>query len=310
MLEPQKLRKLQEYAGILADQGQGAESEGRNDDAVKAYIKLVDVLLLLARESEEHTTWNQYTKQAESYQIRVKSLMPADQQVGQAYPPKSEPKPVQRPPLASESAANPNKMGSLRKILKPFQKPEEEIPEPVRIPTAVQKPVQSQQVKQVEQDAVIATCQKKLEAIGLENKSLKEKIDAVLNEKENLSSYYENQIRELNEKIASSVPRNDYEALQVQLSEMISFAEYERLKTEISNRVPKKEYDDILNRLINSVPREMYLASELKASHLEESLKESVPAKILDNLAAEVSLLTMLASIPVNGSDDKEPKEN
>ncbi len=334
MLEPQKLRKLQEYVTILTDQGQSAESEGRNEDAVKAYIKLVDVLLLLARESEDHSTWSQYTKQAESYQNRVKSLIPADQQIGfhQAPPPpslpKAEPKqaftPNPRPNAIPQSHPPPidqgaSRVGSLRKILKPFQKVED-APVQKSIPAPGQQALSYSQnltqpaeranptaksPKPTELELVVSTYQKKLDAAMTEIRSIKEQLVAAQNERENLTTYYEGQIRELNERLVNSVPRADYDELQLQLSEMITKAEYERLKAEVADRVPRQEYDELLSRVMNSVPRDLYLAAEVKATKLEEGLREMVPRKILDEIATEITMLTMLAKIPI-GDSEKE----
>lgn len=322
MIEPQKLRKLQEFLGILEEQGQSAERDGRNEDAVKSYIKLVDVLLLLARESEDHTKWSEYTKQAEAYQNRVKSLIPPDQEFGARPIPRSpEQRPqVQKPIQQKQTIPSPAvdqaaKGGALRKILKPFQHIEDPIATAANspalapsalIPQSTTTSIQRQQQKPSEQEIMISSLERKLEAAIGEIKLLKEKLDAQASERENIVSYYESQVRELNEKLSVSIPKSEFDMLQSQFSEMITKQEYERLKAEISQRVPKEEYDELLGKLMSSVPRELYLTSELKVARLEENLKESLPKKVLDDLSAEVTLLAMLANIPMEQSENPQ----
>lgn len=306
----------------MEEQGQAAESEGRNEDAAKTYIKLVDVLLLLARETEDHTKWSEYTKRAEDYQNRVRSLIPPDQEFGARPIPRApEQRPqVQKPIQPKQTVPSPPSLdaaakgGALRKILKPFQHGEETpmistARPPALAPTAIipQSTVPSiQQQKPSEQEIMISSLERRLEAAMGEIKSLKEKLDSAASERENVVLYYESQIRELNERLSVSIPKSEFDMLQSQLSEMITKQEYERLKAELSQRVPREEYDDLLSKLMDSVPREIYVASELKAAKLEESLKTTLPKKVLDELASEVTLLGMLAKIPIGQLQDPE----
>ena len=75
-MDAEKNKKLQQYATILTDQAKEAERTGKPEDAIKHYLKLVDVFLVLASEAQDHNTWLQYIRQAEAYQTRIKSLVP------------------------------------------------------------------------------------------------------------------------------------------------------------------------------------------------------------------------------------------
>ncbi len=134
------LRKIKNSSStppILTDQAKEAEQTGKSEDAIKHYLKLVDVFLVLASEAPDHNTWMQYIRQPEAYQTRIRSLVPKDQPtqdiVGRIPPPPSERSAVQTnvrrtepssvQPIAnsqntSASAARPS---PISKILKPFQ---------------------------------------------------------------------------------------------------------------------------------------------------------------------------------------------
>ena len=93
-MDAEKNKKLQQYATILTDQAKEAEQSGKSDDAIKHYLKLVDVFLVLASEAADHNTWLQYIRQAEAYQTRIRSLVPKDQGsqdlIGRIPPPPNE----------------------------------------------------------------------------------------------------------------------------------------------------------------------------------------------------------------------------
>ena len=75
-MDEEKNKKLQQYAVVLTAQAEGEERSGKHDEAIKHYLKLVDVFLVLAAEAQDHNTWLQYIRQAEAYQGRTKVFGP------------------------------------------------------------------------------------------------------------------------------------------------------------------------------------------------------------------------------------------
>ena len=135
-MDAEKNKKLQQYATILTDQAKEAEQSGRSEDAIKHYLKLVDVFLVLASEAPDHNTWSQYIRQAEAYQTRIRSLVPKDQGpqdlMGRIPPPPNERNNslnVRRLEPITQQSSSPQpiptttntRSSPITKILKPFQ---------------------------------------------------------------------------------------------------------------------------------------------------------------------------------------------
>ena len=78
-MDEDKSMKLQQYAVALTQQAEGEERSGKSEEAIKHYLKLVDVFLVLAAEAQDHNTWLQYIRQAEAYQTRTRTLIPSGQ---------------------------------------------------------------------------------------------------------------------------------------------------------------------------------------------------------------------------------------
>lgn len=74
-LEPAKLKKLEEYLSVLGKKGAEEESHGDYSSAIPTYLKLVDVLLVMAEESPGYTYWLRCTTSAQNYQKKIKSLI-------------------------------------------------------------------------------------------------------------------------------------------------------------------------------------------------------------------------------------------
>jgi hypothetical protein len=70
-----RYRKLLDYASLLEKQGNKFESEGEEAEAISRYIKMVDVLLLLAEVAPDYPSWQKFTGKAESYQKRSRILI-------------------------------------------------------------------------------------------------------------------------------------------------------------------------------------------------------------------------------------------
>ena len=346
MLDPQKTKKLQELAQTISGQAQSAEKEGSKEEAAKLYIKLVDILLLLARESGDNTKWSQYTRQAEAYQARVKSL------IGSAPAPSLSPGPqpppsnssiegVQRPagprPAVRESIqpseqeqqqvaddsdpAASKRIGSLKKLFKPFQKADAmEVDSAVasvgnsgesitqvggRSPlSSLQKQQQPQPVAaQISEEAAAEAAliaEQRYQKVSAENKNLRERLDSALKEREELALLLESRTKELQSKIAAMVPKNEYDALAQahQLSQQASKVEIERLEARLGSSVPKAQFDQLLAMVSGMVPRDLYIQAEVRAARLESDLKNALPRNLIDSLATDVSIISALAAIP------------
>src|SRR5579875_1980800 len=85
-MDAAKVKKLQEYAAYLSKQAETKEAEGKGSEAIKDYLKLVDILLIFAREAKDHTSWLKYTKQAEAYQNKVRSIVAATSSSATPHP--------------------------------------------------------------------------------------------------------------------------------------------------------------------------------------------------------------------------------
>lgn len=316
-MDAEKNKKLQQYAAIIADQAKEEEKSGKIDDAVKHYLKLVDVFLLLASEAQDHNTWSQYVHQAETYQAKTRSLIPKGEDTPVRSTVTSPPPPPRVNNLQNpEQEISPNnpKSNPLMKILKPFQRSE----------TLEGKTTDSQDVQNGTASRTVSTLKNRqitqqeissntLNSSAAENTVSYEVYQRVLSENKNLRDQFtslnkqteerlvqlERTNKELEGRILEMVPRADYDALQSEFENSISKAEYQRLKTELTDSVPKSWYDELLNRVSGMVPREIYLKTERRVMELEANLKDSVPANVIDDLINEISLLGILAELPL-----------
>lgn len=75
IVEADKLKRLEEYVSVLGKRGAEEESHGDYSSAIPTYLKLVDVLLVMAEESHGHAYWVRCTNSAENYQRKIKSLI-------------------------------------------------------------------------------------------------------------------------------------------------------------------------------------------------------------------------------------------
>jgi hypothetical protein len=76
MPENEKFRKLQNYVAYLGEKGAEDEKTGELVSAIATYLKLVDVLLVMADISPNYPLWVKCTSSAENYQKRIKLLIP------------------------------------------------------------------------------------------------------------------------------------------------------------------------------------------------------------------------------------------
>ena len=335
-MDAEKNKKLQQYATILADQAKEAEQSNKPEDAVKHYLKLVDVFLVLATEAPDHNSWTQYIHQAEMYQTKIRSLVPKEQ-VGQDISARIPPPPSERPstvptgtlrrPETQVTQGNQSqlggnnpagKSGSISKFFKPFQggKPEGTSPDdfsssllpqrqaiqqsttslPNAQPQSASSNPQRQQQPVAEERTPVP--REVYERMVSENKILHERLQTVMKESDEKTSYLESRNRELEERVAMMVSRSEYDQLRAEFENMVPRHEYDRVKTELSNTVPITHYDQLLDRIANMVPREIYMASERRNLELEDRLRHSVPLAVIDDIANEVSYVSILAEVP------------
>jgi len=298
-MDAEKNKKLQQYAVALTEQAKEEERSGKSDEAIKHYLKLVDVFLVLAAEAQDHNTWIQYIRQAEAYQTRTKTLIPKGQlDTGSRNPRVNN----QHAESLHVGDSIQHKLNPLKKILKPFQRNDEEISE---VSTLTQRPsmqsgIASQQPAKVSTNITADIVPSEVyQRVLSENKILREKISTLTKAKEEQVASLEKGYRELEEKISGMAPRADYEALQSEFDNSIPKIEYERVKSELLNSVPKAHYDDLLNRIADMVPKQVYLDAERRSLELEEMVKNSIPKKVIEDLASEVSMLGVLSEVPL-----------
>ncbi len=69
------MSKLLDYAKLVAREGETLEKEKEDEDAALKYIKVVDILLLLADAAPTYPDWTYYIEKAEFYQKKAKQLI-------------------------------------------------------------------------------------------------------------------------------------------------------------------------------------------------------------------------------------------
>ena len=74
-MDAAKFKKLEEYAGTLGRKGAEEEKNQEYVVAIGTYLKLVDVLLVMADATPNYPYWVKCTTSAETYQKKIKSLI-------------------------------------------------------------------------------------------------------------------------------------------------------------------------------------------------------------------------------------------
>ncbi len=296
-MDAEKSKKLQQYAVTLNEQAMGEEKSGKVQEAAKHYLKLVDVFLVLAAEAQDHNTWQQYIHQAETYQNRARSILPKDQQV---IPPPAIRQDLPPAPLQRNDVLQ-NRLNPLKKIIHPFQKGEALLPNPPTDEPSRPIPLE-QKTPSVPLDSIPAEVYQRTVA---ENKLLREKVSLITKETEERILALQKENGELQKRISEMVPRADYEMLQGEFTNMVPRAEYDRVRAQFLNMVPKEHYDELLNRISQMVPKQDYLDAERRVLQLEDAARSSVPKKVIDDLAAEISMLGVLSEVPMESEEEQ-----
>lgn len=266
-MDAAKVKRLEEYSMVLERQAENFESRGDDNEAAKIYVKLVDVLLLLARETPDHPTWVKYSARAEAFQKKAKEA-------------------IAKSHSESDSLSQQGKTGAIKRIF--GLKSGEERPAPYELKldkTYEQTPLQAK--APVAYPGALAThiqpqepmiAKRLYDQLLEKNKQFESQIASMVESSE--YNRLEGQCKELNEKLADTVPRTDYEELR------------QRLEASI----PRAQYEDLQNMLVNFVPKD---AAQARISELESQLANSIPRSVIDNLANEISLLAVTAIIPI-----------
>jgi hypothetical protein len=74
-MEPAKFKKLQEYVNTLVEQGESFEKDKEYSIAIGKFLKVVDVLLIMADAAPDHPSWLKCTDKAAAFQKKVKNLI-------------------------------------------------------------------------------------------------------------------------------------------------------------------------------------------------------------------------------------------
>jgi len=337
MLDTRRQQKLQELVRTLGIRAQQEEEADNKDEAAKLYIKLIDVLLLLARESgDDHQLWVKYTKQAEAYQGKVKALISSGRisdtvksnfALGGAPTKAAIPSPTTDSTFewpsnsyqqfstagVEQNASAQNKESTLKKILKPFQRISSE-PQEVQsyvIPGYQQRSSESMSTVGFSKtpQAFAGVPYDLFQQVLAESRSVQDRVAALIKERDSLSQSFEAMEKEFGELKSKTVPKEDYEVLQAKLIEnQTTKAQLEKAEEELQNSVPKSQYDELLAKISDMVPRDVYIEAEVRAAKFELELKNTVPRNVLDDLASQVSLISTLSSIPLDEEETTAQK--
>jgi hypothetical protein len=113
----------------------------------------------------------------------------------------------------------------------------------------------------------------------------------------NLQSDDAKRVRELEDKIGIMVDRNELAALQTRYDELKSSTvpkeEYTALQNQFSNFVPRETFEQLQKA---TVPREQLAATETRVQELEAKIADSIPRPDHEELISKLS--SMMAEVP------------
>jgi hypothetical protein len=313
-MDAAKIKKLQDYASFLVKQAESKESQGNTAEAARDYVKLVDILLLLANEAKDHPTWQQMITKVEYYQKKVKALGAGPESVGAKDVPQKFRDSETRVGVQSQSnlgqervEQNPSSSSLLKSFKKisgfgkgqtseiPKQQTASETPAIEKISQAFPDPPSNwmnefpkpKPTLAIETKGQQASSPTYLEVLS-ENESLKKRIQELeANEREYLQAFEEIK-KQTEEKIASMVPKKELETVELKLLES----------------VPKSEYEKLKGTLREMVPREKLRETERYVSELEARLQNSVPRTVLAQIQEYTELLISSSSLSLVDLDE------
>ncbi len=273
-MDTAKTKKLEEYALVLERQAQSEESQGNGNEAAKIYVKLIDIFLLLAREAPDHPTWVKYATRAEGLQKKTKELIVS----------------------SNEGNSQQGKTGAIKKMF--GIKPSEE--KKAGYDTGVEK---THEQTSIPARPTTPASVARQDEISLQEPMVPKRLYDELLERS----------KQLESRASTMVDRSEYNALEAkcnELSEKLSSvplkSEFDELRYRLSNSVPRMQYEELQKAFVNLIPKETYNAAQARIAELESQLENSIPKTVLEDLANEVSFLTVTAAIPMTQTQHVE----
>ncbi len=74
-MDSAKFQKLKEYVNLLVRQGEACEKDKEYTLAIEKFLKVVDVLLIMADAAPNYPLWVQCTDKAQAFQKKIKNLI-------------------------------------------------------------------------------------------------------------------------------------------------------------------------------------------------------------------------------------------
>lgn len=257
-----KLKKLQDYSIVLKSQAESKEAQGNRAEAVKDYVKLVDILLLLANETSDHQVWQRLISQAEEYQRKVRVIADPNFKQERTKSPAYEIKTSDKEP-GQTSILNP-----FRSLIGKSQDAKTEASQAVAAPGIISSWAKDLNTKPTPPPQNMPVQIEKEDSVSFSLYS------QLLHEKTVLSEELESIRTKEKEYIATIESKN---------------REISVIKSELSSRIPRSEYDSLKESLSKDVvPIEKYI--ELQ-KELERRIQNSVPSMILDEMKEYISFL-------------------
>ena len=98
-----KFKKIELYAAHLVNEAVAKEKTGRLGDSIVDYLQAADLLLLLAKGTQDYTPWKAYSDRAIACQQRVRVLIAKRKLAEEAADAAPAPSPQQAPRLLPAS---------------------------------------------------------------------------------------------------------------------------------------------------------------------------------------------------------------
>lgn len=303
-MDSAKLKKLQEYSAFLIQQAESKEATGNKSEAVKDYVKLVDVLLLLANETKDHPGWQQLIGRAEYYQKKARSMV-GPENAGQPMKP-SDSYEIKQVPKPTGNGSQVKSVAQSSYSFNPFRKfpsligRKSDAKNPVDADSSDQAPnVISSWAKDLNSKSISASSSSEtrqvsaLQAVNVEDETVPRTLYAkLLDEKATLQREVES-LRDREREYLSTIEVKERQFSET-ISQMVPKSEFEELRAKLADSVPRSEYEQA--RSISAIPRERYIELQSEITELEVKLQNSVPRMIIDEIADYVSFLVSTVS--------------
>jgi hypothetical protein len=324
-MDSARLKKLQDYSVILTQQAESKEAAGNKNEAAKDYVKLVDVLLLLANDAKDHPSWQQLITRAESYQKKVRTMVDPGQAEGETQKTPSNVYQVKQPqqeqpteripenapqekPLSDSSTTGFNPFRKLigrrsdAKTMIENNSPGAGTSGTTTVVSSWARDLESKQLPANTSQGSTPT----QSAIQESNDDAvpRSAYSQVLEEKAALQKQIEF-LRAREKEYLGAIEEKEKEFSQ-RLSQMVPRSEFEELKSKLANTVPRSQYDEALT--ISAIPKERYLEIQTQLSELQNKLQNSVSKVLMDDLAEYVSFLASTVS-PTLIEDEENTEE-